>query len=206
MKKERLGILVLIILYSVGLTAMFIPGLRSHVLPLSAYTLLISFLVLLNAYRWKNEVLLASALVFTIGFSVEWIGVHTSMLFGTYWYGANLGPKLLHVPLIIGVNWAMLSALTSAIGSKIFKQLAFQVLGSALLMTAMDWLMEPVAVSSDFWHWKNGIIPVYNFVCWFLVSLVTNWIFIKIGKPKVNNTSVALFILLVLFFTIQLLL
>jgi putative membrane protein len=100
----------------------------------------------------------------------------------------------------------MLSALTSAIGSKIFKQLVFQVLGSALLMTAMDWLMEPVAVSSDFWHWKNGIIPVYNFVCWFLVSLVTNWIFIKIGKPKVNNTSVALFILLVLFFTIQLLL
>jgi putative membrane protein len=162
--------------------------------------------VLLNAYRWKNDVLLASALVFVIGFAVEWIGVHTSLLFGIYWYGANLGPKLLNVPLIIGVNWAMLSALTSAIGSKLFKQLTLQVVGSALLMTGMDWLMEPVAVKSDFWHWKNGIIPVYNFVCWFLVSLVTNWIFIKIGKPKLNNTSVALFILLVLFFTIQLLL
>lgn len=204
MKKESLGILLLIILYSVGVSCMFVPELRTHVLPLSSYTLLISFLVLMGAYRWKNEVLLASALVFGVGFAVEWIGVQTSLLFGNYWYGANLGPKLLNVPLIIGVNWAMLSALTSAIGLSLFRNLFFQVIGSALLMTGVDWLIEPVAIKSDFWHWKNDVIPVYNFACWFIVSLITNLIFIKVGKPKLNKTAVVLFILLVLFFTIQL--
>jgi putative membrane protein len=172
---------------------MFVPGLRSHVLPLSAYTLLISFLVLLNAYRWKNEVLLASTLVFVIGFAVEWIGVHTSLLFGIYWYGANLGPKLLNVPLIIGVNWAMLSALTSAIGSKLFKQLTFQVVGSALLMTGMDWLMEPVAVNSDFWHWKNGIVPLQNYAAWFVFATLFHLLLNSTSKPAKNRMAGTLF-------------
>jgi bisanhydrobacterioruberin hydratase len=108
-KKEMTGIVILVILYGVGLSGILLPTFRSLVLPLSAYNLLISFLILLNSYRWKKEILFASFLVFLIGFFVEWVGVHTSLLFGTYWYGANLGAKIIDVPFIIGINWAMLT-------------------------------------------------------------------------------------------------
>lgn len=197
------GIVILVILYGVGLSGILLPTFRSLVLPLSAYNLLISFLILLNSYRWKKEILFASFLVFLIGFFVEWVGVHTSLLFGTYWYGANLGAKIIDVPFIIGINWVMLTLVCSAIGKTLVKSMLLQVVLSALLMTGMDWLMEPVAIKSDFWHWKNETIPVYNFICWFAVSLLTNWIFVKIAKPTLNKTAITLFILLTLFFTIQ---
>ncbi len=197
------GIVILVILYGVGLSGILLPTFRSLVLPLSAYNLLISFLILLNSYRWKKEILFASFLVFLIGFFVEWVGVHTSLLFGTYWYGANLGAKIIDVPFIIGINWAMLTLVCSAIGKSLVKSMLLQGVLGALLMTGMDWLMEPVAIKSDFWHWKNETIPVYNFICWFVVSLLTNWIFVKIAKPTLNKTAITLFILLTLFFTIQ---
>ena len=203
MKKETTGIVLLIILYGVGLSGILLPAFKPLVLPLSAYNLLISFLVLLNSYRWKKEILLASFLVFLIGFIVEWVGVHTSLLFGTYWYGLNLGPKFFEVPLIIGINWAMLTMVCSAMSKVLTKSMLLHVVLGASLMTGMDWLMEPVAIKSDFWHWKNETIPVYNFICWFVVSLLTNWVFIKIAKPTLNKTAITLFILLTLFFTIQ---
>ena len=203
MKREVTGVVILVILYGVGLSSILLPTFKPLVLPLSAYNLLISFLILLNSFRWKKEILFASILVFVIGFFVEWIGVHTSLLFGTYWYGANLGPKIIAVPFIIGINWAMLTLVCCSIGKSLVKSTLLQVVLGALLMTGMDWLMEPVAIKSDFWHWKNEIIPVYNFICWFVVSLLTNWIFIKIAKPRLNKTAITLFILLILFFTIQ---
>lgn len=197
------GIVILVILYGVGLSGILLTAFRPLVLPLSAYNLLISFLILLHSYRWKKEMLFASFLVFLIGFFVEWVGVHTSLLFGTYWYGANLGPKFLEVPFIIGINWAMLTLVSSAIGKTLSKSMLLNVVLGASLMTGMDWLMEPVAIKSDFWHWKNETIPVYNFICWFVVSLLTNWVFVKIAKPTLNKTAITLFILLTLFFTIQ---
>jgi uncharacterized membrane protein len=38
---------------------------------------------------------------------------------------------------------------------------------AALLMVALDVLIEPVAVALDFWQWENAVIPIQNFVMWF---------------------------------------
>lgn len=205
MNKERVGILVLLILYAVGTISMLVPSLRPLVLPLSGYNLFFSFLILLNAYRWNQALLIGSATIFILGFFSEWIGVHTGLLFGRYWYGMNLGPKLSGVPFIIGINWAMLTILASGIAVKWTKNLTFQALIAAALMTGIDVLMEPVAIRNDYWHWHNGFIPLYNYLCWFVVSFIGNLALIKIAKPSLNNTSIVLFILITLFFTIQLL-
>jgi putative membrane protein len=184
---------------------MLVPSLRPLVLPLSGYNLFFSFLILLNAYRWNQALLIGSAAIFILGFFSEWIGVHTGLLFGRYWYGMNLGPKLSGVPFIIGINWAMLTILASGIAVKWTKNLTFQALIAAALMTGIDVLMEPVAIRNDYWHWHNGVIPLYNYLCWFVVSFIGNLALIKIAKPSLNNTSLVLFILITLFFTIQLL-
>ena len=43
-----------------------------------------------------------------LGFGVEVIGVETGLLFGDYEYGSGLGPKVLKVPMLMGVLWWIL--------------------------------------------------------------------------------------------------
>jgi putative membrane protein len=180
-----------------------VNDLRNVVLPLSPYTLLLSFLILMNSYRWKSPVVWVAILVFLLGFTAEWVGVQKGWLFGVYHYGSNLGPKLAGVPLIIGINWAMLTLATGAAAASMLKNRWAIVVVASLLMTGLDYLMEPVAVENGYWYWKDGKIPLYNYVCWFLVALLAQGINVGISKAKPNNTSWTLLLLLVLFFVIQ---
>ncbi|NBN98075.1 MAG: carotenoid biosynthesis protein [Flavobacteriia bacterium] len=201
--RERTGIFVLLILYGVGIVSLMVNDLRNVVLPLSPYTLLLSFLILMNSYRWKSPVVWVAILVFLLGFTAEWVGVQKGWLFGVYHYGSNLGPKLAGVPLIIGINWAMLTLATGAAAASMLKNRWAIVVVASLLMTGLDYLMEPVAVENGYWYWKDGKIPLYNYVCWFLVALLAQGINVGISKAKPNNTSWTLLLLLVLFFVIQ---
>jgi putative membrane protein len=201
--RERTGIFLLLILYGVGIVSLMVNDLRNVVLPLSPYTLLLSFLILMNSYRWKSPVVWVAILVFLLGFTAEWVGVQKGWLFGVYHYGSNLGPKLAGVPLIIGINWAMLTLATGAAAASMLKNRWAIVVVASLLMTGLDYLMEPVAVENGYWYWKDGKIPLYNYVCWFLVALLAQGINVGISKAKPNNTSWTLLLLLVLFFVIQ---
>ncbi|MEY4140835.1 MAG: hypothetical protein RL110_206 [Bacteroidota bacterium] len=201
--RERTGIFLLLILYGVGIVSLMVNDLRNVVLPLSPYTLLLSFLILMNSYRWKSPVVWVAILVFLLGFTAEWVGVQKGWLFGVYHYGSNLGPKLAGVPLIIGINWAMLTLATGAAAASMLKNRWAIVVVASLLMTGLDYVMEPVAVENGYWYWKDGKIPLYNYVCWFLVALLAQGINVGISKAKPNNTSWTLLLLLVLFFVIQ---
>lgn len=201
--KERTGIILLLILYGVGIASLMVSGLRSVVLPLSPYTLLLSFLILMTSYRWKSPLVWVTAIVFLLGFAAEWIGVHKGWLFGSYYYGANLGPKISGVPLIIGVNWAMLTVVTGAVAAVFIKRPWVIVVVAALLMTGLDYFMEPVAVENGYWFWKGGKIPFYNYICWFLVALLAQGINVGISKVKANNTTWVLFFALIVFFVVQ---
>jgi putative membrane protein len=39
-------------------------------------------------------------------------------------------------------------------------------------MTALDYFVEPVAMALGFWHWENDVIPLQNYMMWFITSLV----------------------------------
>lgn len=133
---------------------------------------------------------------------VEWIGVHTGYLFGNYTYGAVLGPKMLGVPLIIGVNWAMLSILSAALIATLKLPYWLEVILASSLMVFLDFLMEPVAIKLGFWNWKNNSIPIYNYVCWFFTALFLQFFYRKWRLNEANNVAVALFIYMTIFFTI----
>jgi putative membrane protein len=68
-------------------------------------------------------------------------------------------------------------------------------------MVFLDFLMEPVAIKLGFWNWKNGVIPFYNYVCWFATALVIQFLYRKWRLNEANNVAVALFIYLTIFFT-----
>ncbi|MGB0932775.1 MAG: carotenoid biosynthesis protein [Lishizhenia sp.] len=200
--KDLILISVLIIFHTVGVFGIKSDS-RDYFLGLSFMNLMLSFIVLLIA-REKHHLKFYLALfsVFSIGIFVEWIGIHTGYLFGNYAYGANLGVKLDGVPLIIGVNWAVLTICSCRLAVVVVKENLFlKSLVSAGLMTALDFLIEPVAIVSDYWTW-SGDIPAYNYLCWFIISFVIHIAWFKLKLTEKNKVPLALYSILVIFFVV----
>ena len=143
--------------------------------------------------------LIAALIVVTGGFIVELIGVQSGLLFGNYTYGSALGPKFMEVPLIIGVNWLVIVlASIGIIGTlKLGAEIAAVIAGG--LSTAMDYLIEPVAIRYDFWNWYGGIVPTWNYVCWFIFCTIFAYLCIKWWGNS-NKTGAGLYVIWLLFF------
>ena len=79
-------------------------------LPKTPLNLSVNLLLLLWLFPARNyHSLFLWLSVFAIGMGVEIVGVKTGVLFGEYFYGNNLGLKILGVPILIGINWAVLT-------------------------------------------------------------------------------------------------
>ena len=200
---NRKLILFIGIFYLVGLLGISLDSYKSFFVGLSFFHLLLSFGVLILARKkYSSAFWLFILSAFGLGMLAEWIGVHTGALFGQYQYGHILGPKLLGVPLIIGINWAMLSIVSASLLATLKLHFWVEVALASLLMVFLDFLMEPVAVKLGFWHWHNGKIPVFNYICWLLISIVLQTIYRKWRLNEKNNVAVALFIFMTVFFSV----
>ena len=155
--------IVILVLHGVGILGLSLPEYQDWFLALTPVQLLSSLLIILLFHRgWNDSFPIFAAAAFWIGFGAELIGIHTGYLFGDYVYGPTLGPKLWDVPIIIGVNWFILAYLTGSVFRKVPNDYYAAFLG-ALAMTALDYIIEPVAVALDFWYWKFDVIPVENY-------------------------------------------
>jgi putative membrane protein len=201
--KGLILIAILIIFYTVGTVGILLPEQKEFFLSLSFFNLLLSFsIVLLTRERSHLKFIGFLILCYFTGMTAEWIGTKTGLLFGEYSYGNNLGAKWSGVPLVIGINWGILVVTSASLISRLKLPVYIAALLSSLLMTFLDVLMEPVAIESDFWNWTNGEIPLYNYVCWFLISLPLHVIYFKFKLSEPNKVFDSLFIILTLFFTI----
>ncbi|MDG1841076.1 MAG: carotenoid biosynthesis protein [Crocinitomicaceae bacterium] len=190
-----------IIFYSVGVIGISLKSFRELFLPFSWGILLLSFLALMFSIKAKEKrFYFFLSICFFISMISEIIGVQTGFLFGDYYYGTNLGFKVFGVPIIIGLNWVILLICSASFFTKIKSRL-IRVFVSAVLMVIMDYLMEPVAVGLKFWIWK-GDIPIYNFICWFILSLVLHFIYDVLNLNAPNKYARFLFCILALFFVI----
>lgn len=87
--------------------------------------------------------------------------------FGHYSYGETLGFKYEDVPIIIGLNWYLLAYISTDLSARTKFPLFVKVILGALFMTAIDYLIEPIAIRFGFWFWHSGQIPLSNYVGWF---------------------------------------
>ncbi len=200
--KNRLLFAIILIFYTVGIVGLM-SSQRHSFLVLSPFNLLLSAVCLWLSYKqtsWKRafDFLLLGA----VGFFAEFIGVHTGVLFGDYEYGANLGAKMWDIPLIIAVNWAMLSFVCCSLFVRFSISPIWKAILSASTMTLLDVLIEPVAVSSDFWSWQNGEIPFWNYCCWWIIGFPLHLYLFKRKTVEQNIVSVGLFAVLVVFFAL----
>lgn len=125
-------------------------------------------------------------LAFVVGMSVEWIGVHTGLLFGDYTYGQNFGPKLDGIPYLIGINWAVLTLACGTIATKTIGKGLAAATAAAGLMVLLDFFLEQICSWSGYWTFSGGGAGWLNYVCWFVIAFLLQLAFQKI-TPKGNR-------------------
>ena len=193
----------LLLCYFSGLIGISLAEYQNLFLPLTPFNLLLTLIVFYKVNKdFSTRFLLLSCLIFLIGFCVEAIGVATGVLFGSYAYGNLFGFKVFETPVIIGVNWLFLALSAYGVVQYFSKKAFYLILFPPLIMTALDFLVEPVAMELGFWHWENDIIPFQNYLMWFATSLIIHGL-IYFFRPKID-TKISFIVLAIqiLFFGI----
>jgi putative membrane protein len=170
--------------------------------PFTPYTLLLTCLVfLLHGPLADKKFLIAFFSIAFLGFIIEVIGVKTGWVFGKYSYGDGLGFKILEVPLIISINWALLICAGIRIVNGIFANKIMVLFVAALLVTLIDLLIEQVAPKLDFWQFEGGLPGLHNYLGWIGVAFFTSYFFYPTIIKGNRNVSLIILILQIIFFT-----
>ena len=188
---------------------------------LTAFNLLLSAGLLIYTQKEKNVSFFLFVFVCSIvGFAVEYIGTHHHWLFGDYVYLKAMGLQWQHVPLVIGVNWfiiiyccgisintLLMKAINRIAADTGKNPMAIKALSviidGATLAVFFDWLLEPVAVKLGYWFWNgDGEIPMFNYICWFVVSLLLLMVFHLAKFNKQNKFAVNLLLIQLMFFLV----
>jgi bisanhydrobacterioruberin hydratase len=199
MNEKRL-IGVIVILHLVGIAGIWSPYRADFVLLTP-----INLIVCLGLVLWNKKASWSFiGLAYLLGFIVEVIGVNTGLLFGEYQYGQTLGLKVWETPLMIGVNWVMVTLTAGYVVNQFLQTTPewLKIFLGSIFMVFLDFLIEPMAPKLDFWVWKDDIIPFQNYLAWWITSLVMMFLFFKIEKGTRNKVGVALFFVQVSFFLI----
>ncbi len=200
-RERNFLIFFLSILHIAGIIGLLVA--KDLFLLLTPLNLILCSLLLLNYSRmFSLKTLIPLIAIAFVGWAVEVIGVRTGWIFGHYEYLHGLGWRVLSVPILIGLNWAML-----CFSSVQLVHYHFQVtnpfwgaLLASLYMTALDSIMEFVAPDLFFWTFYSDYAPLQNFIGWFVVGFLLSFTFFKeIGKQKNDVAPYYLFIQTVFF-------
>ncbi|HSI77550.1 MAG TPA: carotenoid biosynthesis protein, partial [Lunatimonas sp.] len=176
--------------HAVGIVGLALPISKPIFQQLTPFHLLMSTGLLMYFHRgWNLSFIGFSALAFLTGMVSEIIGVHTGLIFGDYYYGTVLGTTIWGVPLIIGLNWFLLVYLTGELLHLKIQNHWIAAASGALLMVGIDFIIEPVAISLDFWTWTSEAIPLENYLGWFFIAFFLQIAYRHFDFKKQNRLS-----------------
>jgi putative membrane protein len=195
-----------VIFYIVGIIGITAGTSRDFFISLTPVALLLSLFAVIFYHQpliIKKEILVFS-LICIAGFLVEAAGIRTGRLFGNYTYGDGLGIKVFSTPLLIGINWGLLVYCTAVIVERLPVNAVFKILISSSVMVIYDLIMEQIAPDMNMWSFEDGLVPVKNYMTWFLLAVIFHSL-VRLAGIKIHN-RIAPFILYVqaLFFIILL--
>ena len=126
--------------------------------------------------------------------------VSNHVMFGGYKYGDNLGLQVFSVPLVIGLNWFILVFGTRGVVNYFFDKKYLQIILSSILMVLLDFLIEPVAIEFGWWSWDIVSVPLQNYIMWFLVSLIMQFVISSNNNEISKSISFSLLLSQIIFF------
>lgn len=177
-------------------------GYDDFFLPLSALNLWYISLLVIWFYPIKNRKnVLLFIVIAILGYLAEVIGVATGEVFGVYSYGMNLGFIVLGVPVIIGVNWAVLSFVCAGLASHLPVKPIFVKAGiGAVLMLIFDFFIEQVAPVFDFWAFEAPTVPLQNYITWFILAYIFNYAVLSLKSERDKEICIHTYLAQTTFF------
>ena len=176
------GLWVLVIFHAVGIGLLSGPWRHDLVVLTPLNLALLSALYLLASDPIERPLLYFAPIA--LGFGVEVLGTNTGVPFGEYAYSNYLGPRLWATPLTIGLLWWVLLRSWFDWFGRWTQHRTLRSLLTGLGMVLMDFFIEPVAIELNFWRWNETVVPVENYVAWFVLSAVFAWL---TAKGHVSN-------------------
>jgi putative membrane protein len=141
-------------------------------------------------YRLRG-ILVFVGICLVVGNVSENLGVLTGFPFGRYEFGTIMGPKLFHVPVLLGLAYIGMAYVSWMVAQMIVRgspdarrrnSLVTLPLAASFVMVAWDLAMDPVwATVVHAWTWFDGGpwigVPISNFLGWYGTALVIYLIF-----------------------------
>jgi bisanhydrobacterioruberin hydratase len=163
------------------------PGARIGSYACTFLIALPSFVALFGYLGAKRAALVLISLS-AFGYVVETIGVATGLPYGLFYYGDSLGPKAFGlVPYLLPVSYVPLVLGAVAAARPAHPRPAVWILASALLLVAVDAVLDPGAASLGFWIWPEGGVyygvPLSNFLGWMLSSVLAAALLLAVARP-----------------------
>jgi bisanhydrobacterioruberin hydratase len=191
-----------VIFYLVGVLGLSFTETRPLFIRLVPFALILGFagVLLFHEAKWELKTLTAFVLVYISGFVIESVGVNTGLIFGEYIYGKTLGFQIFETPLIIGMNWLFLVYVSSSLTERLNSGRFISFLFPPVLMVIYDMVLEQVAPDLGMWNWKNEVIPLQNYIAWFVVAFIFVLVFGLFNIKTSNKIAPLIFILQFLFF------
>ncbi|HKM93343.1 MAG TPA: carotenoid biosynthesis protein [Prolixibacteraceae bacterium] len=193
----------LIIFYVVGTMGFLIPQTRDlfeKLIPLSLAINIFMLLLFHPKFDRRHITFFSAIIILTI--AIEAIGVKTGLLFGDYQYEKSLSVKVFETPILIGFNWLMLSyGAVYLIRTKPVLRKFIPIL-TGIIMTGFDYVMEPVAMKTGMWDWAAGIVPLQNYVLWFVIATIIGAAYELFNINTNNRVAGIVFVLQLIFFAI----
>jgi putative membrane protein len=140
------------------------------------------------------------AVIYVVAYSYEFVGTHTGLVFGEYFYSPTaIGPLLAKVPILLPLGYfamayGALIVTRLLLGNLNRKLSAIGVVVTAfttsLVMTFLDLASDPIASTLlGKWTWVDGGsyfgVPVHNYIGW----VVTTFTFFLIVTALLNRDS-----------------
>ncbi|TVR38641.1 MAG: carotenoid biosynthesis protein [Cryomorphaceae bacterium] len=196
----QISILIVVVTHLVGMIG-FVSPWQELFISLTPIHLLLSAGLLLANQEDKNKTFWFAVVgLMAAGYLIELIGIQTGVIFGEYSYDRALGPKIGGTPPIIGVNWMMLVVAVAALISRIKTPFVIKAMLGAMALVGIDYLIEPVAIAYDFWHWHQTTVPTHNYLGWLITAFIFFGVYLSVVKNKANPLALVLLLMQIVFF------
>jgi len=154
--------------------------------------LALGFTLLHGAQHYRlRGILVFCGICILAGNLIENLGVTTGFPFGRYYYGEAMGPRLFHVPVLLGPAYVGMSYISWMVARLIAGRPEAPVQGvriltlpllASFIMTAWDLAQDPVwSTVLHCWIWIDGGpwfgVPISNYLGWFFNLFVIYLLF-----------------------------
>lgn len=149
---------------------------------LTVVTVIVFFLASVShalVHRGANWTVAYVAITVGIGLAAEAGGRATGIPFGDYDYADSLGGKLLGVPAVIPLAWAMFAYPCLLVGQRLARSAVGAAAVGGVALASWDLFLDPMMVSAGHWTFDDvqlslpgsPDVPVSNHLGWLLVGV-----------------------------------